>query len=60
MRTPEEEALHVMTAYRHYLLGCKKKWGVARSLVHYKKLLQIYLECKRVVIKARREGTLAA
>jgi hypothetical protein len=36
-----------MVCYRRYILGCKRKWGTARSLVHYKGYVQEYLNCKR-------------
>jgi len=41
-----------MVAYRQYILGVKRKKGVARSLVHYKELVQEYLACKRIVLAA--------
>lgn len=40
----------VMARYRRHILGCKKKWGTARSLIHYRALLDEYLAAKRVVI----------
>lgn len=45
MRDPR----HVMDSYRSYILGCKRKFGTARSQVHYRDLIQAYLESKRVV-----------
>lgn len=30
-----------------YILGCKRKWGTARGLVHYRKLIDAYLKGKR-------------
>lgn len=39
-----------MTQYRRHLLGCKRKWGTARGLIHYRALLSEYLSAKRDVI----------
>lgn len=33
--------------YRQYILGCKRKYGTARSQVKYKELIQAYLRLKR-------------
>jgi len=47
--TPEE----TMKTYRAYILGCKRKFGTARSLVHYRDYIQAYLDAKRIVLKNR-------
>ena len=44
------KARHIMTVYRRHLLGCKKKWGSARGLIHYRALLDSYLKAKRAVL----------
>lgn len=41
---------HVMRVYRGHLLGCKRKWGTARGLIHYRAILQEYLAAKRLVV----------
>lgn len=37
----------VMSQYRKHILSCKRKWGTARGLVHYKRIVQTYLWAKR-------------
>jgi hypothetical protein len=44
------KARHIMTVYRRHLLGCKKKWGSARGLIHYRALVDSYLKAKRAVL----------
>lgn len=44
---PHPSPRHVMTIYRRFLLGWKRKHGTARGLIHYKPLLQEYLAAKR-------------
>ncbi|HWR15153.1 MAG TPA: hypothetical protein VN577_10010 [Terriglobales bacterium] len=51
MKHPHPDKRHVMVSTRRYLLGAKRHWGTARSLVHYKALIQTYLEAKRRVIE---------
>lgn len=46
-----ENAKHIMQSYRAYILGCKRKFGTARGLIHYRDYLQAYLEAKREVLK---------
>lgn len=36
-----------MRCYRGHMLGCKRKWGTARGLIHYRALVREYLSCKR-------------
>lgn len=40
----------VMRRYRGHLLGCKRKWGYARGLIHYRRLLDEYLAAKRLYL----------
>lgn len=44
---PHPDKLHVVKCYRGHILGSKRKWGSARSLIHYRRLITEYLECKR-------------
>jgi hypothetical protein len=54
MSHPHPSREHIMRTYRAYILGCKKKYGTARSQVHYKDLVREYLQAKRDVIAARK------
>lgn len=36
-----------MRTYRAHILGCKKKWGSARGLIHYRAIIGEYLAAKR-------------
>ena len=36
-----------MRTYRSYILGCKRKYGTARSQVHYLDYVRAYLDGKR-------------
>jgi hypothetical protein len=48
---------NVMETYRKFILGCKKKYGTARSQVHYRDYIQAYLVAKRwVIFLERRYG----
>ena len=47
------DAKTTMRTYRAYILGCKRKFGTARGLVHYLDYLQSYLEAKREVVSSR-------
>ena len=51
MSHPHSSRHHIMVAYRRFILGCKKKYGTARSQVHYHDLLCEYLEAKRDVVR---------
>lgn len=42
----------VMRRYRGHILGSKRKWGYARGLIHYRRLIDEYLAAKRLAIKA--------
>lgn len=44
---PHPDPKHVMRCYRGHILGCKRKWGTARGLIHYRSLVQTYLWAKR-------------
>lgn len=41
----------VMTQYRRHILSCKKRWGTARGLVHYRGFIASYLWAKREVLR---------
>jgi hypothetical protein len=56
---PHPDRRHVMVAYRRYILGCKKKFGTARSQVHYRDLVDEYLAAKRDVIAERNSNPAA-
>lgn len=45
---PHPDPRHVARMYRKHLLGCKRKYGSARGLIHYTQYIQTYLHCKRV------------
>jgi len=51
MHHPHPDKAHVMRSYRKYLLAFKKSNGSARSLVHYREMIEIYREAKRSVIR---------
>jgi hypothetical protein len=51
MEHPHPNKRHVMIAMRQFILGFKRRNKSARSLVHYKDLIQTYLTAKRAVIK---------
>jgi hypothetical protein len=42
---------HVMRCYRGHILGCKRKYGTARGLIHYRALIEEYLAAKRLVVR---------
>jgi hypothetical protein len=46
-------ALHVMTCYRRFILGFKRRHGKARGIVVYRGLIDEYLRCKADVINQR-------
>lgn len=45
---PHPQPSHVMRVYRAHILGCKRKWGSARGLIHYRRIVDEYLAAKRV------------
>jgi len=47
---PHPSPAHVMRCYRKHILKCKKRWGTARGLIHYRRLLDEYLAAKRVTV----------
>jgi len=51
MEHPHPNKRHVMTTYRTYLLGVKRKIGTARGLYFYRQLVDTYLTAKRSVTK---------
>lgn len=50
---PHPDKWHVLNAYRHFILGCKIAFGTARSQVHYKQYIQVYLQAKREWLKSQ-------
>jgi hypothetical protein len=38
--------LHLRRTYRAYILRCKRKFGSARSLIHYRQYVEAYLADK--------------
>lgn len=42
---------HVMRIYRRHILAMKKKYGNARCLIHYQRIVDEYLAAKRVFLK---------
>jgi hypothetical protein len=44
---PHPDKRHVMRSYRQYILACKKRWGTARGLIHYRGIVETYLGAKR-------------
>lgn len=49
MTHPHADKHHVMKRYSQHILGCKRKWGSARGLIHYRAIISTYLASKRVV-----------
>lgn len=49
MSHPHRSRRHVMERYRAHILGCKRKWGTARGLIHYRAFIAEYLAAKREV-----------
>lgn len=47
MEHPHPDKQHVVRSVRRYLLGNKKKFGTARSLVHYRDLIATYQTAKK-------------
>lgn len=47
MAHPHPDKLHVVRAYRRYILDRKRKWSSARGLIHYRAIVETYLACKR-------------
>lgn len=50
MEHPHPDKQHVVRQYRRYILAFKKSFGSARGLVHYRGLVQTYLNCKRAAL----------
>ncbi len=47
---PHPDPLHVRKRYRRHILASKKKWGSARGLIHYRKIVRTYLWTKGVYV----------
>jgi hypothetical protein len=54
MDHPHPDKRHVMVCYRQHILAAKRKFGTARSLVHYSDFIQSYLTAKRLVLKGEK------
>jgi hypothetical protein len=50
MDHPHSNKHHIVSSYRQYILGLKRKEGVARSLVHYKDIINSYRTAKRQLL----------
>jgi hypothetical protein len=59
MEHPHPDKLHVLKAMRRHILGAKKSFGTARSLVHYHELLETYLTAKRQHLAGRNQPDIA-
>jgi len=44
---PHPDKAHVRRCIRKHILACKRKWGSARSLLHYRGLIATYIEARR-------------
>jgi hypothetical protein len=44
---PHPDKQHVVLCYRKFILSCKRKFGTARSQVHYLDIMRTYLRAKR-------------
>lgn len=44
---PHDDPQHIVSIYRGYILGFKRKYGTARSQVHYRDLMATYVLAKR-------------
>lgn len=44
---------HVLAIYRRHIVHSKRKFGSARSLIHYQGFINTYLAAKREVLKTR-------
>ena len=44
---PHPDKQHIITTYRRFILGCKRKYGTARSQGHYLNLMRTYVLAKR-------------
>lgn len=51
MAHPHPDRRHIMVTYRRHILACKRKYGTARSQVHYLDIVREYLAAKRDVLK---------
>lgn len=44
---PHPDKAHVRRCYRGHILACKRKWGTARGLFHYRAFIDAYLWSKK-------------
>lgn len=54
MNHPHPNPQHIVRQYRRHIMRTKQRFGTARSLVHYRQLVQAYLSAKRL---ARAQAT---
>lgn len=47
---PHPNTLHVRKQIRRHIMNCKHKFGSARSLIHYRRLIRTYLWTKGVYV----------
>lgn len=50
MNHPHPDPAHVMRQYRKHVLAFKRKCGTARGLIHYRAIVDTYLQAKRDVM----------
>ena len=48
---PHPDPGHVAARYRTHIMACKRKWGTARGLIHYRAIVGEYLAAKRAHLK---------
>ncbi len=53
MDHPHPNKPRIVSSYRQYILGVKRKEGIARSLVHYKDIVASYRTAKRQLLFRR-------
>jgi len=53
MSHPHPDRRHIMVVYRRYILSRKQRFGTARGLMHYRAIVDEYLEAKRDVLEHR-------
>lgn len=47
MQHPQTDKRYLCECIRRYLLGCKRKYGTARSQTHYRDLVATYKTAKQ-------------
>ena len=51
-RPAARDPQHIVMCYRRHILGCKRKWGTARGLLHYRDFITDYLRYKKELYRA--------